>query len=119
VGAPRRRPLTWAQTDSTVVTPLLLPPSLFYQPHRPEGLTERQRRGGGANEHNEQTDTATLTSSPLPPFIFGYGSLYSLRAAAPPPPSFPSFIPQQPVHGEWPRMPLVAIYCFLRCVFVV
>lgn len=37
-----------AQTDSNVSTPclllLLLLPSLFYQPHRPQGLTERQRR---------------------------------------------------------------------------
>lgn len=95
-GAPQRGPLTWSlarrgrrpQTDSTVSAPCLLLLSLLSATQTPgadgeteEGGEEREtgRRGGWwANEHNEETDTDY--PDPPPPFIFGYGSLYSLRA---------------------------------------
>lgn len=74
-GPPHRGPLTWSlarrgtrprQTASCLLPAASSSSSLFYQPHRPQGLTERQKRGrrkrprrGGwwANEHNEETDT--------------------------------------------------------------
>lgn len=84
--------MTWSLARrgrrSRQTAPCLLPAassssSLFYQPHRPQGLTERQRRGeeketerrGGwwANEHNEETDTDY--PDPLPPSLLLHSSL--------------------------------------------
>lgn len=78
-----------AQTDSIVSAPCrLLLLSLLSATQTPgaDGETERgggERRqragGGGQNEHNEETDTDYPDSPPPSPFIFWYGSLYSLR----------------------------------------
>lgn len=99
-GAPQRGPLTcslarWGRRPRQTARCLLpaaassFSSSLFYQPHRPQGLTERQRRGrkkrqregeGGGQMNTMKRLTRTTMTTPPPPFIFGYGSLYSLRA---------------------------------------
>lgn len=63
-------PLTWWGRRRRQTAPCLLL-LLFYQAHRPQGLTERKGEGGGANEHNEQTDTDYPSPPLLHPFIFG------------------------------------------------
>lgn len=98
-GAPHPGPLTWSlarwgrqprQTASCLLPAATSSSSLFYQPHTPQGLTERQKRGrrkrprrgvgGWVHEHNEETDTDYPDPLLQPPFIFGYGPLYSLQA---------------------------------------
>lgn len=114
-----------AQTDSTVSTPcLLLLLSLLSATQTPgaDGETERREGGGQMNTMKRWTRT-TLTPLPLPPFIFWYGSLYSLWTGSCPlllSPTWPllsvhSFIPPQPQPGKlldsvWPSTPLPAIY---------
>lgn len=128
-GAPQRGPLTWslARRPRQTASCLLPASSLFYQPHRPQGLTERQRRGrrkrrregeGGGQINTMKRLTRTTPTSP-PSFIFGFVSLYSLWAGCCPLPcvtplsSLPSFIPLRPFKlpdSVWPSMPLLAIY---------
>lgn len=97
-GAPHRGPLTWSlarrgtrprQTASCLLPAASSSSSLFYQPHRPQGLTERQKGGGerdregeGGGQMNTMKRLTRTTLTPLlhPPFIFGCGSLYSLWA---------------------------------------
>lgn len=111
-----------AQTDSIVSAPCRLLLSLFYQPHRPQGLTERQREGeekgdreqgvvGKMNTMKRLTRT-TLTLRPPLHSSFGtdlyipYGQAAALSSSPLCDPSrlFPPLSPQQPQPGEPPAL---------------
>lgn len=129
-----------AQTDSIVSTPcclLLLLLSLFYQPHRPQGLTERQKRGRrkrqrereGGGQMNTMKRLTRTTLTPPSIHLWVQISLFPTGRLLPSPPlccvtpllSVPSFILQQPgrpLRSVWPSTPLLAICTLLFLKYV-